>query len=68
MRAGPRGLTSFELQCPSFLHGEILQAYYDGETDDPKSGGWPVKWPSSEVIFAFCGWDQAGIGIGGGPS
>jgi hydroxybutyrate-dimer hydrolase len=39
MRAGPRGPTSFELQCPSFLHGEILQAYYDGETDDLLTGG-----------------------------
>ena len=34
MVTGPERSTSFETQRPSFVQGEILRAYYDGETDD----------------------------------
>ena len=38
-------------------------------SDHPKSGGWPINLARRRRgIFAFCGWDQAGNEIGGGPS
>jgi hypothetical protein len=39
MVTGPERSTSFETQRPSFVQGEILRAYYDGETDDLLTGG-----------------------------
>ena len=39
MVAGPGIFTTVETQKPWFVQGEIMHAYYDGETDDLLTGG-----------------------------